>query len=141
MLFGDRQALLEFVTEVGGVDHRRVVVDRIGEFLRGVHQNQFCTGQPDGAVEGASAPDHDYFMFQASRVGKLPDVLIVGAGHASGGCSCHGACGTGSDDAGFGASQVRQALADCALQLQHIDKMFCRFELGLANFREFERST
>ena len=140
MVFGDGQLFLEFVPEIRGVDHRRVFVDCVGDLLRRIHQNQFCPGQPDGTVKGAAASDHDDFMLQAGRIRKLPDVLIVRAGHASGGSSGHGSCRTGSDDAGFGPRQFGKALAYSALQIEHIDKVLRRFQLGLANFRKFERA-
>ena len=102
-------------------------------------ENQFGAGQPDGAIERATASDHDHFVLQAGGIGKLPDVFVVGAGHACGGCGRHCTRRAGGDDAGLGAGQLRQAPADRPLQFQHIDEMLRRFHLRLTNFRKFER--
>ena len=56
-----------------------------GEYV----EDQLGAREPDGTIERATASDHDHFVFQASGIGKLPDVFVVGAGHACGGCRRH----------------------------------------------------
>ena len=93
-IFGDGQLFLKLVPEIGGVNHRSVFIDGIGEFFWGINENELGSGQADGAVEGAAAPSHNYFMFQASCVGKLPNIFVTGARHTSGSCGRHGARST-----------------------------------------------
>ena len=105
VVFGDGQFFLQFVAQIGGVNHCGVFAEGIGQFLGRVHQNQFGPGQADGAVERATAADHHHFMFQPGGVRKLPDFLVIGARHAScGGCG-HSAGRTGGDDSRFRARQ------------------------------------
>src|SRR5437868_8502750 len=79
-----RQFSLAFCAEIGGVDHGGVFADRVNEFFRGESENQLCASQADCAVECAPSSHHDHFMLQPGRIGKLPDVLVIGAGHARG---------------------------------------------------------
>ena len=140
MIFSDGQFLLKFVAKIGGVDHGGAFVDGVGEFFGRVGENQLGAGQPDGAVKRAPAADHDHFMFQSRRVRKLPDGFVIGAGHASGRCGCHGPRCTGSDYAGFGPRELRQAPAHCPLQIEHVDEMLRCLQLCLTNFWKFQRT-
>ncbi len=107
VLLRNRQFSLEFFPEIGGVDHGGVFADRVNEFFRGESENQLCASQADGAVECAPSSHHDHFMLQPGRIGKLPDVLVIGAGHARGRGGCHRARGARSDESGFRARQFR----------------------------------
>ena len=93
MIFRNRKFALQLLPQIGGVDHGRVFVDCIRKLFRGKRENQFRSGQPDGAIKCASPAHHDDFMLQTRSIGQLPDVPVIGAGHARSRCGRHGAGG------------------------------------------------
>src|SRR6185437_15142817 len=141
MIFRDGQFLLQLVAEIGGVDHCRVFVDGIGEFVGGIDEHQLCASESNGAVKSTSTADHNHFMLKTGPIGELPDVLIVGSSDAA---SCSGSHGAGSarrHNSGLRACQLRETPTNRALKVQYVDEMLRCLELCFANFRKFERST
>ena len=99
MVFRDREFLLQFIAEVRGVDHDCMFVDGIRKFFRRIGKHEFRPGEADRTIKRAAPARHDHFILEAGGIGKLPDVLVIGARHASCGCDRHGASCTGGDHA------------------------------------------
>src|SRR5262249_40141112 len=95
----------EFVAEVGGVDHRGLFVDGVGDFVGVFDEDEFGAGEADGVVKGAAAADHDDFVLHSGGVGELPDFLGIAASHAGRSGGGHGTGGAGRDQAGLRASE------------------------------------
>src|SRR6185503_6520915 len=132
--------LLQLFTQVGGVNHGGIFVDRIREFFWRIDQHQFRASQSNRTVKGASPSHHNYFVFQAGSVGELPDVLVICPSHTTSCGSGHGAGCARCHDAGLRTGQLRKASSHRTLKIKNIDEVLACLELGFADFGKFERS-
>jgi hypothetical protein len=95
----NRERLFQPFSKRGGVHHGGAFVERGLLFVVGACEDEFSAREPDGVVKRAAPAEHDHFVLEAGRVGKLPDPRGVGAGDAArGGCG-HGARCAGGDHA------------------------------------------
>src|SRR6185312_10390385 len=140
-LFGDRDGTRETIAERGGIDHRRLRIDGASQIVMGLRNDKFCAHEPNGAIEGDAAAEHDDLALHAGGVGKLPDFRRIGSRHAGGGRGGHSSGGPGSDHAEFGSGELRETSAGGVLKFDQIYKMERGELLGTARFGQFERAT
>src|SRR6185437_8984100 len=140
-LFGDGDGTRETIAERGGIDHRRLRIDGASQIVMRLRNDKFCAHEPNGAIEGDAAAEHDDLALHAGGVGKLPDFRRIGSRHAGGGGSGHGAGRSGGDHAEFGSGELRETSAGGVLKLDQIYKMERGELLGTARFGQFERAT
>ena len=65
MILGNRDLLRQLLGLRGSVNHHRIFCDCVGNLIGGFGENQFASGQTDGAIKYAPPTDHDHFIFHS----------------------------------------------------------------------------
>ena len=126
--------------EIGGVDHRGVFVDGVGEFFRRVHENQFAPVSRMALSNALRPPTMMTSCFRPVVSGSCQMFLSsVPAMHpAVAAAMAPAEPEVTMPDSAPVSSDKRRPTARC--RSMHVDKMLCRFHLRLADFGKFERA-
>jgi hypothetical protein len=71
-LLCDSVLFVQVIAEMGGINHRRVVIDSGGQVFRCIRQDKFGPCQSNRIVKGASPSHHDDFMLLDDATGIPP---------------------------------------------------------------------